>query len=82
MVQKPYNPKRKNRDISQSGLSGMARYSGVAFQMGVIIALFTWGGYEFDKWIGMSFPVFMSLGLLLGIALGMYLIIRVFVGKK
>lgn len=82
MVQKPYNPRKRNSDTPQSDWSGVARYSGLAFQMGVVIALFAWGGYELDRWMEMSFPLFLSVGLLLGIALGMYSVIKNFIGKR
>ncbi|MDA3866580.1 MAG: AtpZ/AtpI family protein [Salinivirgaceae bacterium] len=82
MVKKTSHRKRKsNKDEKESAVKVYARYSGSAFQFGIIIALFTWGGYELDKWLELSFPVFLAVGLLLGIALGMYVTIKDFIKK-
>jgi len=77
--QKRSKPKKNQED---SNLIVYARYSGIAFQTGIIIALFTWGGYELDHWLNTSFPVFLAIGLLIGLILGVYLSIKDFIKKK
>lgn len=82
MAQKQYKPRKKNDLTDNSDWVTYARYSGLAFQMGILIALFSWGGYELDKWLENSFPIFLSIGLFLGIAMGIYVSIKDFIKKK
>ncbi|MFO7862915.1 MAG: AtpZ/AtpI family protein [Salinivirgaceae bacterium] len=82
MVKKTSHRKRKSdKEEEKSALVVYAKYSGAAFQFGIIIALFTWGGYELDKWLELSFPVFLTVGLFLGLGLGMYVSIKDFIKK-
>ncbi len=80
------SPKRNKpkRDPDESNLMIYSRYSGMAFQTGIVIALFTWGGYELDEWLDWdtTFPVFLAIGLLAGLFLGIYLSIKDFIKKK
>lgn len=61
--------------------SAGAAYSGMAFQMGIIIALGTWGGIKIDEWLGLS-PIFTVACALLAIALAMYVMIFKLTQKK
>lgn len=54
--------------------SAGATYSGMAFQMGIIIALGTWGGLKLDEKLHLS-PLFTIVCALLAIALAMYVMI-------
>ena len=58
-----------------------AAYSGMAFQMGAIIALGTFGGVKLDQWLELS-PVFTIICALISIALAMYVMIQKFTKKK
>ena len=51
------------------------RYAGLGTQLALTMALFGWGGYELDRWLDSS-PLLLILGCLLGMALGMYAVIR------
>lgn len=83
MVKKQTSKKpEKNHHKKEPDYISFTRYSGLAFQTGIVIALFTWGGYELDEWLGMSFPVFLSIGLFVGLAAGVYLSIKDFIKKK
>lgn len=62
-------------------LSGYARYSGVAFQMGLLIFLGTFGGIKLDQMLKIS-PLFTILGSLGGITLAIYVVIKDFIIKK
>ena len=59
-----------------------AKYSGMAFQTGFIIAAFAFGGYKLDEWVGANFPLFLMLGLFVGIFLGIYITIKDIIKKK
>ncbi len=81
--QQKYQKRNKSeKDHQDSNLIVYARYSGIAFQTGIIIALFTWGGYELDEWLNNTFPVFLAIGLFVGLILGVYLSIKDFIKKK
>ena len=55
--------------------SAGASYSGMAFQMGIIIAGGTYGGIKLDEWLSLS-PLFTIVGALASIALAMYVMIN------
>lgn len=63
------------KEKKQYDLSGFTRYSGLAFQMGIIIFLGTFGGIKLDELWGTS-PLFVLLGSLASIALAMYTVIH------
>ncbi|MCR5115311.1 MAG: AtpZ/AtpI family protein [Bacteroidales bacterium] len=58
-----------------------AAYSGMAFQMGAIIALGTYGGVKLDQWLNLS-PLFTIVCALLSIALAMYVMVHKLSQKK
>ena len=55
--------------------SSGASYSGMAFQMGIIIAGGTFGGVKLDEWLDLS-PLFTIVCALSSIALAMYVLIN------
>ena len=55
--------------------SAGASYSGMAFQMGIIIAGGTYGGIKLDDWLKLS-PLFTIVCALASIALAMYVMIN------
>lgn len=61
--------------------SAGASYSGMAFQMGIIIALGTWGGIKLDEKLSLS-PLFTIVCALLSITLAMYVMINKLSNKK
>lgn len=63
-------------------LNDYARYSSIAIQMLVIIALGVVGGYLLDKWTGWKFPVFTLLLSLVSVAAAIYIVIKDFFKKK
>lgn len=73
--------KRQKKD-KEPAYMAYARYSSMAFQTGIVVGLFTWGGYELDDWLNTSFPVFLTIGLFIGLAGGIYLSIKDFIKKK
>ncbi|MBW6502216.1 MAG: AtpZ/AtpI family protein, partial [Bacteroidales bacterium] len=59
-------PNEPEKEKENSGLQNYARYSGMAFQMIVIIGLATWGGVKLDELLSMKTPVFTIVLSLLG----------------
>ena len=54
-----------------------AKYSGMAFQMGITIALGVWGGMKLDEYYPIAkFPVFTVFLSLLSVAAAMYWVIK------
>lgn len=69
--------KDKNQKKNK-GFSDYARYTGIAFQMAVIIFLTTWGGIKLDQLAGFSNPVFTIILSLLGVFAAIYTAIKDF----
>ena len=76
MEQKQPSSRKKQR------YNDYARFSGMAIQMGAIIALGVWGGTRLDAWLELKkFPVFTLSLSLLSVFLSMYFVIKD-LGKK
>ena len=74
---------QKNRkDQENKGLAELARYSGIAIQMGVIIFITTWGGIKLDELAEFKKPVFTIILSLLGVFAAIYVAIKDFIIKK
>jgi F0F1-type ATP synthase assembly protein I len=73
---------KNKKGKKEPGYVAYAKYSGMAFQTGFIIAAFTFGGYKLDEWVQTNFPVFLMIGLFAGIFLGMYITIKDILKKK
>ncbi len=69
---------RKN----QKNSNNFTRYSGIVFQMAVIILAGTFGGIKLDRKLNLEFPVFTVLLSLLSVILAMYIVIKDFIGKQ
>lgn len=74
-------PDKSQKNKSQKGLNNYARYSGVAFQMGIIIFIGTFGGIKLDKLVKLSFPVFTVVCSFLSVLIAMYIVIRGLISK-
>jgi F0F1-type ATP synthase assembly protein I len=70
-TQLPQNEKKPNES-----LRNYAKYSGIGFQMIVIIGFFAWAGVKLDDWLKTATPWFTILGCLIGVGAAMYNIIR------
>ena len=80
----PRSPKEKNRkklpsNKGSKGLQDYAKYSGIAFQMIVIILVMTWIGTKLDKAAGLNNPVFTIILSLLGVFIGIYVAVKDFI---
>lgn len=63
------------REISKTG-SDYAKYTGLGFQMIVIIGLMTWGGYAIDQHYGHDTKWVTAITSLLGVFISLYLVIK------
>jgi ATP synthase protein I len=74
-------PDKKLLNKSQKGLNNYTRYSGIAFQMGIIIFLGTFGGIKLDKLVKLSFPLFTVLCSFLSVIIAIYVVIKELTSK-
>ena len=69
---------KKNKKLSKKSkpLNNYAKFSGMAVQMGVTIALGAWGGSKLDEKLNTNSKVFTIVLSLLAIGISLYLVIR------
>jgi ATP synthase protein I len=67
---------KKPADSKKNGSNLFLRFSGLAFQMGILIGLGAWGGTELDESYQNEKPVFTIILCLAAIAISLYLVIR------
>ena len=70
----------KSNEPNNRGLNNYVKYSGLAFQMGAIIGVATWGGVKLDATTGTD-PVFTIILSLLGVFTALYVILKDFIRK-
>ncbi len=77
------NPSNPNKD-KQSGLQSYGRYSGLAFQMVVIILAFVWAGKKIDEIYFQGRTIFIIVLSLIGVFIAMYVVLKEFlnISKK
>ena len=63
------------------GLSDYTKYSGLAFQMGAIIAVAAWGGVKLDEKAETNKPIFTVILSLLGVFIAIYITLKDFIKK-
>ncbi|MFZ9631360.1 MAG: AtpZ/AtpI family protein [Bacteroidetes bacterium] len=59
-------------------MQDFAKYTGIAFQMIATILVCTYLGYLLDRWLGLSFPVGILLGVFFGVGSSLYVILKKF----
>jgi hypothetical protein len=68
--EKPQNPKKQR-------LTDYGKFSAMAFQMGITIALGVWGGMKLDEYFPITrFPIFTIVLSLLSVFGAMYFVIK------
>lgn len=67
---------------TKKSLNNYAHYSGIVFQMAVVILAGTFGGIKIDSKFNWKFPVFTVALSFLSVLLAMYIILKDFIGKK
>lgn len=65
----------------QKNLNAYVKYSSLAIQMGLIIGLGMFGGFQLDKFIRWQFPIFTLLLSLGAVAMAIYIAIKDFLKK-
>ncbi len=69
--------KENPQNRKKQPLTDYGKYAGMAFQMGVTIALGVWGGLKLDEYFGLKkFPAFTLSLSLLSIAGSIYFVIK------
>lgn len=68
------NPKKKFQN--RENLNNYGKYSGIAFQMILIILAGLFLGIKMDKWFHTSDPVFTAILSVLGVILATYTVIK------
>ena len=63
-------------------MKSFARYSGMGFQMVIIILLFYWAGSKLDERAANEKPAYTAILTLLGVFAGLYIVLKDFIGKK
>ncbi|PID87831.1 MAG: hypothetical protein CSB06_03475 [Bacteroidia bacterium] len=76
---KPRRNKRLDKKKKSDKLFRYAKYSGLALQMGLVIILGTWGGYQIDQYFEYKFPAFTLLLSLTAVILAIYWAIKDFI---
>lgn len=66
----------KKDDPDRSPYKAYLKYSGIAFQVGVIIFIGVYAGLKLDEHLGLENPLFTVAGTLLGLALGLYYMVK------
>ncbi|MCD6091141.1 MAG: AtpZ/AtpI family protein [Bacteroidales bacterium] len=70
---------KKNK--TKKNLNAYVKYSGLAMQMGLIIGVGMFGGFQLDKLIKWEFPIFTLVLSLGAVAMAIYIAIRDFIKK-
>lgn len=71
---------KENLKPDKETITAFARYSSLAFQMFVIIALGAFGGMELDKVVRWKFPVFTFVLTILAVIIAVYHAIKDLIG--
>ena len=68
-TKKPFHQKLKP-------VNDYVKYSGLAFQMAILLLIGYWLGSKADAWVDMGFPVFTIFFILLFLSLSFYSLIK------
>jgi len=69
-------PPRVDKDSKWKQNTSFLRYSSVAFQMMLGIALPTWAGLQLDRYFNISFPWGVLTGSLFGLGVSLYSVLK------
>jgi len=82
MQKSEHSPKKRSeKDNINKGLKSYAKYSGIAFQMGAIIFLGTWGGYKLDQFFNFEKHILTLILSILSVVIAVYTAIKDFLKK-
>lgn len=76
-------PEKKNNQTNKNknNLKDYAKYTGIAFQMGIIIFVGVLSGKEIDEYFSFKTPIFTLIFSLVSVALAIYISIKDFFKK-
>ena len=63
-------------------MKSFTRYSGMGFQMIIIILLFYWAGSKLDERAANEKPVYTAILTVLGVFAGLYIVLKDFIRNK
>lgn len=70
---------QKNKDkkkVNPEGINKFVRFSGLAFEMGIIIGGGTYGGVYLDRYFELETPVFTIILSLFSVFASLYLVVK------
>lgn len=70
------NRQPKSQRSRKKQVNAYAKYSGLAIQLGVTIAIFAFAGQQLDSYFGTSRPYWTMVLALLGVLAGLYLTLK------
>lgn len=76
------NPKKSNQKPGNSQFRGYARWSGIAFQMALVVAFGSFAGWKADQWFNTNDPWYTLAGIITGVIAAMVLVIRMILQNK
>lgn len=82
MKSKTNHKKKEPLKDSSKQLARYARYSGLAFQMIVVVLVVLYGGIKLDEYLEWEFPLFTILGAVGGVVLAIYYAVKDFIRHK
>ena len=71
--------KNKQKDKMNNSLKSYAKYSGIAFQMGAIIFLGTWGAYRLDNYFNFENHILTLILSPVSVLLAIYIAVKDFI---
>jgi len=74
--------KKKSQKKQNDDLKTYAQYTGMAFQMIIIIGIMAFVGVKLDERRGGERPIFTAILSLLGVLAALYIVLRDFIRKK
>ena len=74
--------RKQRQNSTKKQANAYIKYSGLAFQMGAIIGLGTWGGSKIDEMRETDFPLFTLIFSLVSVFVALYLVLKQLIGKN
>lgn len=67
---------KNSSDKKKKQAAGILKYSGLAFQMIVVILVVLYGGMKLDDYLQKEFPLFTIIGAIAGVFLSLYFALK------
>lgn len=81
MTQMDKNKQEDKIVKGKDALNTYARLSTLILQIVAVVIIGGWGGRELDRWLGLSFPLFTLLFLLITACWGFYFLVKTMLKK-